>query len=99
MGATIVLNLPSQLPENFQWDELLFGEGGARIIVSVVPSEQEAWEIFLQENLCGVWQKLGTVESKEKGLKISTIDHQSIINVNYELMSESYYNAIRFFGK
>ncbi|WP_044304873.1 phosphoribosylformylglycinamidine synthase subunit PurL [Richelia intracellularis] len=99
MGATIVLNLPSQQPENFQWDELLFGEGGARIIVSVVPSEQEAWEIFLQENLCGVWQKLGTVESKEKGLKISTIDHQSIINVNYELMSESYYNAIRFFGK
>ena len=99
MGATIVLNLPSQQPENFQWDELLFGEGGARIIVSVLPSEQEAWEIFLRENLCGVWQKLGTVESKEKGLRISTIDHQSIINVNYELMSESYYNAIRFFGK
>lgn len=99
MGATIVFNLPSHQPENFRWDELLFGEGGARIIISVVPSEQEAWELFLRENLSGAWQKLGTVESKEKGLHILTTDHQSIININHESMSASYYNAIKFFGQ
>lgn len=94
LGAVITFNLSSQQPENFRWDELLFGEGGARIIVSVVPSQQEAWETYLRENLNGAWQKLGAVASKEKGLQISTADHQSIVQVNHNSMSDRYYNAI-----
>ncbi|MHC5716315.1 MAG: phosphoribosylformylglycinamidine synthase subunit PurL, partial [Nostoc sp.] len=32
-------------------DEVLFGEGGARILVSVASAQQEIWESYLQEHL------------------------------------------------
>jgi phosphoribosylformylglycinamidine synthase len=94
MGATITLDLSSQQSGNFRWDEVLFGEGGARIIVSVAPSQQEAWETYLRENLDGAWQKLGAVTNKEQGLQILTEDNHSLIQVNHESMSDRYYNAI-----
>ncbi|MEM7578613.1 MAG: phosphoribosylformylglycinamidine synthase subunit PurL [Cyanobacteria bacterium P01_A01_bin.80] len=49
LGAQI--NLPNPDNGTSRWDEILFGEGGARIIVSVSPEQQHNWENYLQENL------------------------------------------------
>jgi phosphoribosylformylglycinamidine synthase len=45
-----------------RWDRLLFGEGGARIIVSIGPDQQADWEAYLGDRLAGFWQRLGTVQ-------------------------------------
>ncbi|WP_088243257.1 phosphoribosylformylglycinamidine synthase subunit PurL [Calothrix rhizosoleniae] len=94
LGAAITLDLSNQELTNLRWDEVLFGEGGARIIVSVTPSQQEAWEMYLRENLDGAWQKLGTVTSNDQGLQILTRDYQTLIQVNYEQMSDRYYHTV-----
>ncbi|WP_204136909.1 phosphoribosylformylglycinamidine synthase subunit PurL [Halomicronema sp. CCY15110] len=72
-----------QLPEiaaAARWDRLLFGEGGARIIVSVAPTAIAAWEAYLQAHLDGNWQKLGTVGQPAEPLQITTADSQAIID-------------------
>lgn len=94
LGATITLDLSSQQSENFRWDEILFGEGGARIIVSVAPTQQEPWETYLRENLDGAWQKLGIVTHNDQGLQIFTNDRQNLIQVDNGQMSDRYYHGI-----
>jgi len=94
LGATITLDLSQAESANLRWDEILFGEGGGRIIVSVAPPQQEPWETYLWENLDGAWQKLGTVTSNDQGLQILTRDYQTLIQVNYVQMSDRYYHAI-----
>ncbi|MCU0552826.1 MAG: AIR synthase related protein, partial [Leptolyngbya sp. Prado105] len=42
-------------------DQVLFGEGGARILVSVQPESVSEWETVLNAELNGSWKKLGTV--------------------------------------
>ncbi|KZL49579.1 phosphoribosylformylglycinamidine synthase [Nodularia spumigena CENA596] len=78
-------------------DEVLFGEGGARILVSVTSSEQKNWESYLQEHLGESWQKLGMVRnlgSSEAGLEILTSDNQTLIKVSMEQMRDRYFQAI-----
>ncbi|MDJ0674506.1 MAG: phosphoribosylformylglycinamidine synthase subunit PurL [Calothrix sp. MO_167.B42] len=94
LGATITLDLSEQESTNLRWDEILFGEGGGRIIVSVAPPQQSAWETYLRENLDGTWQQLGTVTSNDQGLQVLTKDYQTLIQVNYPQMSDRYYHAI-----
>ncbi|PIG92962.1 phosphoribosylformylglycinamidine synthase subunit PurL [Gloeocapsopsis sp. IPPAS B-1203] len=89
LGANITLVLDTQL----RWDELLFGEGGARILVSVSPEQQTQWESYLQEHLTTHWQKIGLVENPDTFLRISTSD-QLLIEVTIELMRDRYCNAI-----
>ncbi|MDJ0797986.1 MAG: phosphoribosylformylglycinamidine synthase subunit PurL [Calothrix sp. MO_167.B12] len=94
LGAAITLDVSAPESTNLRWDEVLFGEGGARIIVSVAPSQQEAWETYLRSNLDGAWQKLGTVSSNDGGLQILTVDNQILIQVNHGEMSDRYDHAI-----
>ncbi|HYW21707.1 MAG TPA: phosphoribosylformylglycinamidine synthase subunit PurL [Nodularia sp. (in: cyanobacteria)] len=78
-------------------DEVLFGEGGARILVSVTSAEQKNWESYLQEHLGESWQKLGTVGNlgnSEASLAILTSDNQTLIKVSMEQMSDRYFHAI-----
>jgi phosphoribosylformylglycinamidine synthase len=98
LGAEISLALPAnnlagEIPAP-RWDEVLFGEGGARIIVSVVPEQQENWESYLRENLSQEWQKLGKVGNAETSLRVLTPDNQILINASIEVMSDRYSNAI-----
>lgn len=93
LGAEIELELPSNQSNN-RWDEMLFGEGGARILVSVSPSNQLCWESHLREHLNNHWQKLGKVDSPEKSLRVLTVDNQSLIEVTIEEMSNHYFHAI-----
>ncbi len=92
LGAQINLEIASTQSQRL--DELLFAEGGARILVSIAPEQQEVWESYLQEYLGQQWQKLGTVGNFEAGLGVLTTDNQTLIKVNIEHMSDRYSQAI-----
>ncbi|MEH2313764.1 MAG: phosphoribosylformylglycinamidine synthase subunit PurL [Nostoc sp.] len=93
LGAEINLEIaPTQsLP---RLDEVLFAEGGARILVSVASEQQEIWESYLQEHLGQEWQKLGIVGNFETGLGVFTTDNQTLIKVRIEDMGDRYSHAI-----
>ncbi|MEH2061592.1 MAG: phosphoribosylformylglycinamidine synthase subunit PurL [Nostoc sp.] len=92
LGAEINLEIASTQLNRL--DEVLFAEGGARILVSVTSAQQGIWESYLQENLGQDWQRLGTVSNFETGLGVFTTDNQALIKVNIEDMSDRYSNAI-----
>ncbi|MEH1801883.1 MAG: phosphoribosylformylglycinamidine synthase subunit PurL [Nostoc sp.] len=92
LGAEINLEIaPTQLN---RLDEVLFAEGGARILVSVASAQQEIWESYLQEHLGKEWQKLGQVSNFETGLGVFSTDNQTLIKVSIEDMSDRYSHAI-----
>jgi phosphoribosylformylglycinamidine synthase subunit PurL len=93
LGAKIQLNLPSDM-SGLRWDEVLFAEGGARILVSVSPAYQQAWESHLQENLGNQWQQLGVVTSLDEGLRVVTTDNQNLLEVALDEMRDRFLNAI-----
>ncbi|MBD2500800.1 phosphoribosylformylglycinamidine synthase subunit PurL [Anabaena azotica] len=92
LGAEIHLEIPPTSLSRL--DELLFGEGGARILVSVAATEQETWESYLQEHLGQDWQKLGMVGNTDTGLTVLTTDNQTLIRARIEDMNDRYQNAI-----
>jgi len=91
LGAQINLEIT---PTQFRPDEVLFAEGGSRILVSITPEHQEIWESYLQEHLGQQWQKLGIVGNFEAGLGVLTTDNQPLIKVNIEHISDRYSQAI-----
>ncbi|MDZ8029769.1 phosphoribosylformylglycinamidine synthase subunit PurL [Nostoc sp. DedSLP04] len=92
LGAEINLEI-AQTQLN-RLDEVLFAEGGARILVSVASAQQEIWESYLQEHLGQEWQKLGVVSNFETGLGVFTTDNQTLIKVSIEDMNDRYSHAI-----
>jgi phosphoribosylformylglycinamidine (FGAM) synthase-like enzyme len=93
LGAEVTLEVSSNI-STLRWDEVLFGEGGARIVVSVALAQQETWESYLQEHLGQNWQHLGKVGNSEIGLRVLTADNQIVINATIEEMSDRYFYAI-----
>ncbi|MBD2485048.1 phosphoribosylformylglycinamidine synthase subunit PurL [Planktothrix sp. FACHB-1365] len=94
-GAMVKLSLSSTA--SVRWDNILFAEGGGRILVSVNPENQSVWETYLQQQLGvenDIWQNLGSVGSVSESLQILTADDQSLIEVNVAEMQVSYENAI-----
>ncbi|MBW4599130.1 MAG: phosphoribosylformylglycinamidine synthase subunit PurL [Calothrix sp. FI2-JRJ7] len=91
-GATI--ELLSNDIANIRLDELLFGESGARIVVSVSPELQIEWESYINKNLANHWQKLGKVGNCDTGLQVTTSDNQTLIRVTIEEISLNFFNAI-----
>ena len=92
LGAEITLEMA--LDNSPRWDEVLFAEGGARIIVSVSTNQQEIWESYLKDNLGQNWQKLGEVGNSDLGLQVLSTDRQTLVQVNIEEMNNHYYNSI-----
>ena len=83
------------LPKNPErWDELLFAEGGARILVSVDPENISAWESYLTEQLADNWEKLGKVEGVAGNLRILTDANQPLIELSMHQMSDRWDRAI-----
>ena len=72
-------------------DQVLFAEGGARIIVSVKPEAVSEWETVLAAELGNHWQKLGTVGGAS--LKIS-IAQLPIIDATIAELSAAWSSAI-----
>ena len=92
MGAEIHLSFNS---ENVgRWDEILFGEMGNCIVVSVAPKNQEIWESYLQEYLTNMWHKIGLVCCAESPLRVVSADNQVLIEVAMGEMGDRFYNAI-----
>ncbi|MEG4580784.1 phosphoribosylformylglycinamidine synthase subunit PurL [Microcoleus sp. MON1_C5] len=92
MGAEI--HLSSNSANVSRWDEILFGEMGNCIVVSVAPKNQEIWESYLQEHLTKMWQKIGLVCCAESPLRVVSADNQVLIEVSMGDMSDRFYNAI-----
>jgi phosphoribosylformylglycinamidine (FGAM) synthase-like enzyme len=92
MGAEIHLSFNSE--KVGRWDEILFGEMGNCIVVSVAPKNQEIWESYLQEHLTKMWQKIGLVCCAESPLRVVSADNQVLIDVAMDEMGDRFYNAI-----
>ncbi|MEG4008351.1 phosphoribosylformylglycinamidine synthase subunit PurL [Microcoleus sp. Pol11C1] len=92
MGAEIHLSCNSGNVS--RWDEILFGEMGNCIVVSVAPKNQEIWEAYLQEHLTKMWQKIGLVCCAESPLRVVSADNQVLIEVAMGEMGDRFYNAI-----
>ena len=91
LGAEI--NFPITTNHDLRFDEVLFGEGGARILVSVSGENQEIWESYLQEHLGEYWQKIGIV-ANSGNLQILTADNYKLVQVSIEDMRDRYSLAI-----
>ena len=76
-------------------DELLFGESGNRILVSVNQENADLWEAYLNENLADNWTKIGTVKPLNSSLKIAIQDNLTLINVKIVNIKNIWYRAIQ----
>ncbi|MEG4071289.1 phosphoribosylformylglycinamidine synthase subunit PurL [Microcoleus sp. Pol14C2] len=92
MGAEIHLSCNSGNVS--RWDEILFGEMGNCIVVSVAPRNQEIWESYLQEHLTKMWQKIGLVGGAESDFRVFSADNEVLIEVGMSEMGDRFYNAI-----
>lgn len=92
LGAKITLNVDAASVS--RWDEILFAEGGARIVVSVSPEQMENWESYLQQHLAGNWQKIGEVSEIQTGLIVNSDVNLPLIDVSMTDMSDRWSNAI-----
>jgi phosphoribosylformylglycinamidine synthase subunit PurL len=77
-----------------RWDEVLFGEGGARILVAIDPQQQTVWEAYLEQHLRDHWQPLGQVTVPTTGLKITTEDNLCLIQAIMEEITSLWSTAI-----
>ena len=92
-GAEIALDA-ANLSASARWDQILFGEGGARILVSVAPDQAEAWESYLQDHLSDRWQKLGQVGDQSTAFRVVITPNLPVIDVSIADMSDRWQNAI-----
>ncbi|HAX75412.1 MAG TPA: phosphoribosylformylglycinamidine synthase subunit PurL [Cyanobacteria bacterium UBA11372] len=92
LGAEVNLNVTPDT--SVRCDRILFGEGGARIIVSVSAESAQTWESYLEENLADAWEKIGQVGNTDSNLRIFTDDRISLIDASMSDVSDRYYNAI-----
>ncbi len=93
-GAMIHLDLPAKSNDALRWDQVLFAEGGGRILVSVSPTQQTAWEAHLSTSLGNDWQKLGEVGTVNSPLEILSVDNFPLISVTMKDVSDCWSTAI-----
>ncbi len=94
LGAEIALGVAADAPLAQRWDELLFGEGGSRIIVSVIPNKVAVWEAYLHEQLGDTWQKLGEVSEGNPSLRVLTDDQMSVLDASITDMRDRWQHSI-----
>ena len=92
-GRGAAIQLPVATSQSDQrWDRLLFGEGGARIVVSISPDHQADWEAYLSDRLAGFWQRLGTVQGDT--LTLTTQTDQTLVTSSVSDLTEVWGTAI-----
>lgn len=91
-GATVQLTTGNQ-----RGDTVLFGEGGARIILSVALADSADWESYCSQQLAGHWQRLGEVSETDltirAGEPLETRVHLSVAEMAHR-WSSAIENAI-----
>jgi phosphoribosylformylglycinamidine synthase subunit PurL len=75
-----------------RWDTVLFGEGGARIIVSIDPTHQAEFETYLNENVTDAWQYLGNVGSADDHFQVTA--ESGLIDLDIAAITETWATAI-----
>ena len=95
-GAAITFALGQSYASNAtRWDQLLFAEGGARIVVSVAPDHVAQWERCLMLHLGTNWGVIGLVGEQATTLQIAIATHNKpLINVTLADMGDRWHNAI-----
>ena len=74
-------------------DTLLFGEGGARILVSVAPEHKGDWEGYCQTNLEHVRQ-IGTVGAADAPMRVAGDRNGELISLAVPHLSDQWTHAI-----
>ena len=75
-------------------DEVLFGESGNRILVTVNPEQKSDWEAYLAETLGDLWTKLGLVTQQGSSLNIVTNENLTLINVKISDIKKTWQESI-----
>jgi phosphoribosylformylglycinamidine synthase len=91
LGAQIHLGLTSDQTQQ-RWDRLLFGEGGARIVVSIAAAAQTQWEAYLRAELPDHWQALGQVQGDS--LQLVSAEGQPLIQARVADLAQVWATAI-----
>ncbi|MFQ4135560.1 phosphoribosylformylglycinamidine synthase subunit PurL [Nodosilinea sp. PGN35] len=91
LGAMVQLPLAASQTD-LRWDRLLFGEGGARILVSVSRDRQAEWEAYLSHQLADAWQWLGSVHGNR--LTVATQAGQAVMDESVVALTETWSGAI-----
>jgi phosphoribosylformylglycinamidine synthase subunit PurL len=86
-GATISIGAIDS-----RWDTMLFGEGGARIIVSIDPNHQAEFEAYLNAHVTDAWQYLGTVGTS--GDRFQVTAETGLIDLDVAAITETWATAI-----
>lgn len=92
-GAAVKTGCGSDQLAGMRWDEVLFGEGGARILVSVGEDHRGEWESYVQSQLPHHCQWLGQVMSGGD-LVVMTADGQVLIQSKISEMGDRWANAL-----
>lgn len=87
-GATVTLS-----PGKLRLDTLLFGEGGARIFVSIHPTHRSEWESYCTAHNANV-QFIGTVEATGAPLTIQDESKATLVSQSVAEMIDAWANAI-----
>ncbi|ASC72193.1 Phosphoribosylformylglycinamidine synthase subunit PurL [Halomicronema hongdechloris C2206] len=80
--------------QGLRWDHLLFGEGGARIIVSLAPQHRQTWENYLAAQLPDVWQWLGRVGETADNMRLQTADGAVVLSTPVDTLQQTWSTAI-----
>ncbi len=91
LGATLQLTVESA--PDLRWDRLLFGEGGARILVSVPPSASAPWESYLAEMLGDRWQLLGQVNG-DGHLTLALASGETLLTTAVDHLEQAWSQAL-----
>ena len=97
LGATITFDLSDESLSavEVRWDRWLFGEGGARILVSVLRSRVAEWEAYLQTCLGTEWQAIGQVATPTDPLRIQIGQASSAaIDLDLDALGERWHRAL-----
>jgi phosphoribosylformylglycinamidine synthase subunit PurL len=87
-GAAILLG---GIVERF--DTALFGEGGARIIVSISPVHQAEFETYLAQQVGDAWQYLGTVGTSTDRFQMVSLG-EPIVDLDLAAITTTWATAI-----
>jgi phosphoribosylformylglycinamidine synthase len=90
-GATIQVPI---VEDSVRWDRVLFGEGGARILVSVAPEAIADWEPYLAAHLAENWQAIGTVGNADSPLRVVSADNVPLIEASIAELASIWETAI-----
>jgi phosphoribosylformylglycinamidine synthase II len=77
---------------NHRLDEVLFGEGGARIIVSIDPNHQAKFEAYLGAQVNDAWQYLGNVGTASDRFQVTA--ETGLIDLDIAAITDTWANAI-----